>query len=254
MRIAPPGLSPDATAEPDDLIREARRRQRRRWLAAGVASAIVVAGLAGVVAGLTGHRHGRANSHRHLGQTFVAPRAVAIPPPIPRSIGTRVLWWPAGFGQCCGAVAVDNLSTGRITQRQEPDISMGDFQPLLTQVGRWFVYVGNGVTVIRDDLSGHPRVLGADVVLRSGRDPRPCLAIPDPRRYEGPDPGSARSCRRRPAGPADPVARRIAPAGRQGHGRGAAPAGMAGPFWPGAMESRRCLSDVAVFAFQRFWI
>jgi hypothetical protein len=160
MRIAPPRLLPDAPAEPDDLIREARRRQRRRWLAAGVASAIVVAGLASVVAGRTGHRHGRANSHSHSGKTTAAPRAVATPPPIPRGIGTRVLWWPAGFGQCCGAVAVDDLRTGRITQRQEPDISTGDFQPLLTQVGRWFVYVGNGVTVIRDDLSGHPRVLG----------------------------------------------------------------------------------------------
>ena len=38
---------------------------------------------------------------------------------------------------------------------------MGDFQPLLAQVGRWLVYVGDGVaTAIADDLTGRPRVLG----------------------------------------------------------------------------------------------
>ena len=68
--------------------------------------------------------------------------------------------WPAGFGQCCGPVAVDDLSTGRITQSQQPAIGVGDYQPLLAQVGRWLVYVGNGTTAIRDDLSGKPRVLG----------------------------------------------------------------------------------------------
>jgi hypothetical protein len=57
-------------------------------------------------------------------------------------------------------VAVDDLSTGRITQSPEPDISEGDFQPLLIHDGNYFVYVGDGVTAIRDDLTGRPRVLG----------------------------------------------------------------------------------------------
>jgi len=158
MRIAPLGLRPSAPANPADLIKEARRRQRRRWLAAGVGGFVVIAGATGVVAGLAGHRHGHASARTHPEKT--TSRVVATPPPIPRSIGTSVLWWPAGFGQCCGAIAVDNLSTGRLMQGQEPDISAGDFQPLLTHVGNWFVYVGNDVTAIRDDLSGHPRVLG----------------------------------------------------------------------------------------------
>jgi hypothetical protein len=157
MKIASPGLRPSAPAQPEDLIKEARRRQRRRWLAVGVAGVVVIAGATGVVAG---HRHGRASARTHSGQTASVPRTVAVPPPIPRSIGTSVLWWPAGFGQCCGAAAVDNLSTGRITQGQEPDVAEGDYQPLLTQAGTWFVYVGNGVSAIRDDLSGHPHVLG----------------------------------------------------------------------------------------------
>ncbi|HSR84839.1 MAG TPA: hypothetical protein VLM11_11735 [Streptosporangiaceae bacterium] len=159
MRIASPSLRPSAPAEPADLIKEARRRQRRRWLAAGVASLVVIAGATTMVGGVAAHRHSRANAHARRQPTSSAPRKVAEPP-IPRSIGTSVLWWPAGFGQCCGAVAVDNLSTGRITQGQEPDIAQGDFQPLLTQVGNSFVFVGNGVTAIRADLRGHPRVLG----------------------------------------------------------------------------------------------
>ena len=56
MRIAPPGWLPDARTGPEALIKEARRRQRRRWLAGGVAVAAVLAGVAGVAAGVAGHR------------------------------------------------------------------------------------------------------------------------------------------------------------------------------------------------------
>jgi hypothetical protein len=73
--------------------------------------------------------------------------------------------WPVGypaFGPGGGPPAyVDDLSTGRLTQSQEPAIAAGDFQPLLAEVGRWLVYGSNGTTAIRDDLSGRPRVLGA---------------------------------------------------------------------------------------------
>jgi hypothetical protein len=38
---------------------------------------------------------------------------------------------------------------------------VGDYQPLLAHVGRWLVYVDDGVaTAIADDLTGRPRVLG----------------------------------------------------------------------------------------------
>jgi len=57
-------------------------------------------------------------------------------------------------------VAIDNLSARRLAQRKNPDIGVGDYQPLLTHVGRWLVYVSNGTAAIRDDLSGKPRVLG----------------------------------------------------------------------------------------------
>ena len=143
MRIAPPGWLPEARTEPEALIKEARRRQRRRWLAAGVAVAAVLAGVAGVAAGVAGHRPGRPGPRGHPGSQ-VAARQAAAPAPIPRSIGTTLLMWPAGLGQCCGPVAVDDLSTGRVTPSQQPAIGTGDFQPLLAQAGRWLVYVGEG--------------------------------------------------------------------------------------------------------------
>jgi hypothetical protein len=164
MRIAPPGWLPDARTEPEALIREARRRQRRRWLAVGVAVAAVLATVAGVSAGVAGHPPGRPGPRGHL-RPQVAARQGAAPAPIPRSVGTTLLMWPAGypaFGPGGGPPAyVDDLSTGRLTQSQQPAISAGDYQPLLAQAGGWLVYVGDGgVTAIRDDLTGRPRVLG----------------------------------------------------------------------------------------------
>ena len=160
MRIGPPDWLPDARTEPEALIKEARRRQHRRWLAVGVAVAVVLAGVAGVAAGVAGHRPGRPGPRSHPG-SGAAARQAGAPGPIPRSIGTTLVMWPAGFGQCCGPVAVANLSTGRLAQSQQPAIGPGDFQPLLAHVGRWLVYVGDGVvTAIADDLTGRPRVLG----------------------------------------------------------------------------------------------
>lgn len=76
MRIAPPSWQPDTGAAPEDLFREARRRQRRRWLAAGVA-VVMLADLAGVAAGLAGYRHDRAGSRGHPGNEAAAAGAAA---------------------------------------------------------------------------------------------------------------------------------------------------------------------------------
>jgi hypothetical protein len=159
MRIAPPGWQPDTHPRPEDVIREARRRQRRRRVLAGVAVAVVLAGVAGIVAGLGGRPPGRSAAGSHP-RSQVGRQAVRAPASIPRSIGTTLVMWPAGLGHCCGPVVVDNLSTGRLVQSQEPAISAGDYQPLLAPVGSWLVYVGDGATAIRDDLAGRPRVLG----------------------------------------------------------------------------------------------
>ena len=154
MKTAPARWLPGTGTQPEALIKEARRRQRRRYIAVGAAVVAALGSAAGVAAGLRGP-----GPHNHGGSAVTARHAAPAPGPIPPSVGTTVLMWPAGFGQCCGPVAVDNLSTGRLAQSQEPAIGVGDYQPLLTQVGRWLVYVGNGTTAIRDDLSGRPRVL-----------------------------------------------------------------------------------------------
>ena len=163
MKIAPPGWLPDARTLPEDLIKEACRRQRRRHVLTGIPLVAVLAGVAGIVAGLGGQAPARTSPHIHMGPA-AARRPVGAPAPIPRSIGTTLLMWPVGypaFTPSGGPPAyVDDLSTGRLTQSQEPAIGGGDYQPLLAQVGSWLVYVGNGATAIRDDLTGHPRVLG----------------------------------------------------------------------------------------------
>jgi hypothetical protein len=81
MKIAPHGGLPDARTEPEALIKEARRRQRRRWLAVGVAGAAVLAGAAGVTASVAGHPPGRPGPGSHpRSQGAVLPAAFpAIP-------------------------------------------------------------------------------------------------------------------------------------------------------------------------------
>ena len=109
MKTAPARRPPGTGTQPEALIKEARRRQRRRYVAVGVAVVAVLGSAAGVVAARPGPG------------SRPSPRSQAGPPrpgPIPRSVGTTVLMWPAGSGQCCGPVAVDNLSTGRLAQSQ----------------------------------------------------------------------------------------------------------------------------------------
>ena len=159
--------SPGAGADAEALIKEARRRQRRRQLTIGLAAAAVLAAALGIVAGLRG-----AGRPPTAGPPAGGPRpkpAASKPGPraggpIPRSVDSTVLMWPVGYPAFSSAggppVYLDNLSTGRVSQGQNPAISAGDFQPLLITVGRWFVYVGKGTTAIRDDLKGGPRALG----------------------------------------------------------------------------------------------
>lgn len=167
MKTAPARWPPGTGTQPEALIKEARRRQRRRRVAVAVAVVAVLGSAAGVAAGLRGpgsRLHHHPGPHGRAGSPVAAGHAGGGPAPIPRSIGTTVLMWPVGypaFGPGGGPPAyIDDLSTGRLAQSQALAIAAGDYQPLLTQVGRWLVYVGNGTMAIRDDLSGNPRVLG----------------------------------------------------------------------------------------------
>ncbi len=161
--VPPPGPGADAEA----LIREARRRQRRRYAATCLAVVAVLAVLAralGAFAGHPGTSRPRPASEPPVKPAASRPAGPQAPGPIPRSLDTTVLMWPVGYPSFTPAggppAYFDNLSTGRVSQRQNPAISAGDFQPLLITVGRWFVYVGKGTTAIRDDLKGGQRALG----------------------------------------------------------------------------------------------
>ena len=161
--VPPPGPGAEAEA----LIKEARRRQRRRYAATCLAVLAVLAVLAGALGAFAGHRgtsHQRPASEPRVKPAARRPAGPQGPGPIPRSVDTTVLMWPVGYPAFSSAggppVYLDNLSTGRSSQRQNPAISAGDFQPLLITVGRRFVYVGKGTTAIRDDLKGGPRALG----------------------------------------------------------------------------------------------
>jgi hypothetical protein len=164
MKTAPARWLPGTGSQPEALIKEARRRQRRRRVAVGVAVVVVLGSAAGVAAGLHGPGSGHPSRPGHAGSPVAAGRDAGVPGPIPRSVDTTVLMWPVGypaFGPGGGPPAyVDDLSTGRLAQSQTLAIAAGDYQPLLTQVGRWLVYVGNGTMAIRDNLSGNPRTLG----------------------------------------------------------------------------------------------
>ena len=164
MKTAPARWRPGTGTQPEALIKEARRRQRRRHVAVGVAVVAVLGGAAGVAAGLRWPGSGLPGQRGRAGSPVAARHAAGVPAPIPRGIGTTVLMWPVGypaFGPWGGPPAyVDDLSTGRLAQSQTLAIAAGDYQPLLMRVGRWLVYVGNGATAIRDDLRGNPRVLG----------------------------------------------------------------------------------------------
>jgi hypothetical protein len=146
---------PGRAAEPEALIREARRRQRRRYLATGL---VALMGVAAVWIGLAsggGSGHPSRPVPRRPTAAVSRPAGGVLPGPIPRSVDATLLTWPDGY--------VDDLSSGQLSANQQvlQDISAGDYQPLAMVVGSYLVYVGNGTTAVGDDLAGPPRVLAS---------------------------------------------------------------------------------------------
>ncbi len=156
----------DVAAEPADLIREARRRQRRRWLLLGLAVTVVLAGAGGIgfAVASPGHQHRPAHRPRPA-RAAPARRPPTFPGSIPGSVGTSVLMWPVGspaFGPDFGPPAyLDDLTSGTLSLvTNKPAFEAGDYQPYLIQVGRWLVFAGSaGTMAIADNLQGRQRVL-----------------------------------------------------------------------------------------------
>jgi hypothetical protein len=167
MKTAPVTWLPDCGAGSEALIREARRRQRRRYLAAGGAIAAIAAGATGLIAGL-GSGSQPPGRHHNPSAPVRAVRPKARPALGPTLVGaaTTVLMWPVGypaFGPDFGppAYRVD-LSTGQLSRHQFPGIVGCDCQPYVIGAGGRLVYAGTGgTTVISADLKARPQVLGA---------------------------------------------------------------------------------------------
>ena len=65
MKTAPPSWLPETGADPEALIKEARRRQRRRRTAVGLVIVVMLAGaVTASVIGTGGHSPGRRSPHR----------------------------------------------------------------------------------------------------------------------------------------------------------------------------------------------
>jgi hypothetical protein len=105
MQTAPPGWLPDAGTEPEAVIREARRRQRRRWLAAGAAMVTVAAGAVAVLAGSGAGGHPRPPGRPATVTVKPAPSALSgLPIPAGSSVrllltGRHPAWFSLATGQ-----------------------------------------------------------------------------------------------------------------------------------------------------------
>jgi len=241
MRTAQASRLPGEGMDPEAVIRQARRRQRRRWLGAGVALVAVLAAAAAVImAGGSGSRPRRPVTH----PVRAAPAHAIRPAPVPGLIlggaATTVVMWPVGYPLFTSAggppAYVDDLTTGHLSRRQVPGIVGCDCQPYLIGVSRRLVYVGaGGTTVIPADLAGKPRVLGTTPFFAPAAAPGHIWLV----RYRGPARSGghlARGSRR----------------GDQGHRCRAAPGGTARPQRrPGAVGSGQRTGEPAARARQR---
>jgi hypothetical protein len=166
MKIAASATLAEPAATPDALIREARRRQRRRYLIAGTTLIAIASASGAVIASTVGdnrvlppHRHARPTAST---RPIQAPRREA---PMLAGVRTTVMLWPVGypaFGPDFAPPAyVADLSTGQLSQRPVPAIAGGDYQPYVISVGTRLVYVGSaGTMTIRATLKSRPGVLG----------------------------------------------------------------------------------------------
>ena len=90
MRTAPHGWLPEADTEA--LIKEARRRQRRRWLAVGAAVAAVLGGAAGVAAGVAGHPGSQPAAQAGAAVPAASNGCIGQPP-----VSSLPVWARSGF-------------------------------------------------------------------------------------------------------------------------------------------------------------
>jgi hypothetical protein len=166
MKTATTGPRAEAEIAPDALIREARRRHRRRYLVISLAAIAVAAATAALFASADTGGHQRPAIHRANGPAVAHASAAAMPNGLVLDgAATTIVLWPVGapaFGPGFGPPAyTGDLATGQFAQRTIPAIAGGDFQPYAIAVGTRLVYVGSaGTMAIYASLTGRPKALG----------------------------------------------------------------------------------------------
>jgi hypothetical protein len=157
--------APGPATDPEAIIREARRRQRRRYAATGIAAAVALAAVLGTFAGLGG-TGGPPASMPHPGPA--AEHRPQVPGPIPASVGSTVLMWPGGPEQD-GTIYLDNLRTGKLG-RAIPVVDPGEYQPIALVSG-WIVYVTNDGVQAADAATGRTHLLGKTLAFAPSATP-----------------------------------------------------------------------------------
>jgi hypothetical protein len=118
MKTARSGWLPEVGADPQALIKEARRRQHRRYMMVCLVIVVLLAGAAGVTAGLTGlrgHGPGRRGPRglRSPGDQGTSPAASARPA-MPRFFADDI-----AFAEGNGSLEVRASANGRLVAQEE---------------------------------------------------------------------------------------------------------------------------------------
>jgi hypothetical protein len=116
MKTARSGWLPDVGADPEALIKEARRRQRRRYLLVCLVIVVLLAGAAGVtvgVAGLSGHRPSRPGP-RGLPSPGNEGTSSSAGSAMPRFFADDLT-----FGEGNGSLEVRASANGRLVAQEE---------------------------------------------------------------------------------------------------------------------------------------
>jgi hypothetical protein len=115
-----PRLAPDRGNDAEALIREARRRQRRRYLLIGLVATLLAG--AGVAASQIG-QGGRPPAHQHLRPPGV-PRVPSAPPPVAAAM-PRFFSDAVTTAEANGPLEVRSSATGALVARQVTRIAAG---------------------------------------------------------------------------------------------------------------------------------
>lgn len=138
MKTAPPGLPPDVNAGTEALIREARRRQRRRHLLIGLAAVVLAVGAGVAVSQIGPGGHAPGHSGPHPGQYRGKSGLSSARSALPRFFADAVM-----TAEGNGPVEVRASATGRLVAEGATRIPVGVSGLAATGPGS-FVIAGPG--------------------------------------------------------------------------------------------------------------